>query len=136
MREYFLAITTETGVPLASEKGEILGELVRQFADSLKDPAFKRPLTHLYEEFRKRQEIKLSPAIAYSTVGGMAAGAALLHEIDVALSFVRTGQVLASSGTDFLMKSLTALHSHGVVNAEGLKDISEEELLALLSDSI
>lgn len=136
MPELLVAIVTESGIPLATENGELIGYLIRQYADNLKDPQFQRPLNRIYEEFRRRQEVKLQPAIAYTSIGGLAAGAALLHEIDVALAFIRTGKVSASAGTNFLMKSLSTLHAQGVTNAQGLKDISDEELLALLSDSI
>lgn len=136
MAEILIALTTEDSIPISAESGELIGYLIQAFADSLQDPAFQRPLLHVYEEFRKRQEIQLRSVTAKTTIGGYAVGAAALYEIDVALGFIRTGKLTASAGTQFLMRSLSALHSQGMVDAQGLKDISDEELLALLASQL
>jgi hypothetical protein len=136
MPELFFALTTESGVSITTEDGEAFGYLIRQFADSLEDQNFRRPLTHVYEEFRKRQEVKLASVVGKTTVGRFSTGAAALLEIDVAIAFIKTGRLSASAGTQFLMRSLTVLHTRGAVNAQGLKDITEEELIALIESSL
>ena len=136
MAELFFALSTEDGVSLTTETGEAFGYLIQQFADSLQDQNFRRPLTHVYEEFRKKQEVALPSVVAKSTVGGFTTGAAALLEIDIALAFIQTGKVTATSGAQFLLRSLTTLHSNGITNAQGLKDITEEELIALIESAL
>lgn len=125
-------MSTEDGRPLATEDGNFFGYLIEVFIEASKDSNFTNKFNPVYENFRQRQEVKLAANISRAGFGSPKVSAALFEEIKATESFFKLGQVNVSAGGAFLLKTLQTLHEVGAVNAQGLKDITEEELLMLL----
>lgn len=132
VEEIAVYLATEDGDAIMTEDGDFIGYLIQIFADAAKDTGFRNALLPVYEEFRQRQEFKIKAFATSALLGNVSLNAAVLSEIKATESFFKQGQTSVEAGGAFLMKTLKTLHAVGAVNAQGLKDISEEELLALL----
>lgn len=129
-KAFYLA--TEDNIPLTTEDGKFFGYLLEVFIEASKDANFTNKFNPVYENFRQRQEVKLAANISRAGFGSPKVNAGVLEEIRATESFFKLGQVNVTAGGAFLMKTLKTLHEVGAVDAKGLKDIADDELLALL----